>query len=295
LPENQEDPLHPIYHYAAITDSEEGLILVNVDTLADTDPRNNFLERALTWNEGSILTGARHIYLAGSNAFVSTPGRLVILDLDDPLKPRVRTTIDFNKPTASAIQFRYLFVTDADGFNVVDITNIDKPVKVTSAFLNLSDARNLYLARTYAYIAGGREGLVIVDIEKPEKPSIYERFTEKGTINDLNDVKVASTNASLFAYLADGKNGLKVLQLTDPERVPGFYGFSPEVKPKLIAQRHTDGPALAISKGLDRDRAVDETGHQVSVFGRIGSRPLNLEEMRKLYLNQGGKLFAVDK
>ena len=35
LPENQENPLHPIYHYAAITDAEEGLILVNVDTLAD--------------------------------------------------------------------------------------------------------------------------------------------------------------------------------------------------------------------------------------------------------------------
>ena len=28
-------PFHPIYNYAVVTDAEEGLILVNVDTLAD--------------------------------------------------------------------------------------------------------------------------------------------------------------------------------------------------------------------------------------------------------------------
>ena len=39
---NQEQPFHPLYHYAVVTDAEEGLILVNVDTLADREPRNNF-------------------------------------------------------------------------------------------------------------------------------------------------------------------------------------------------------------------------------------------------------------
>ena len=130
-------------------------------------------------------------------------------------------------------------------------------------------------------------------VKQPEHPKVYDRFTDGGAINDLNDVKIATTNASLFAYLADGRNGLKVLQLTDPDRVPQFYGFSPEVKPQLIAWRKTAGPAISISKPLDRDRAVDETGHQVSVFGRIGSRPLNLEEMRKLYIRPDGELFTV--
>jgi len=39
----------------------------------------------------------------------------------------------------------------------------------------------------------------------------------------------------------------------------------------------------------DRDRAVDETGHQIAVFGRLGSRPFTLEEMRRLYLDKDGK------
>ena len=83
------------------------------------------------------------------------------------------------------------------------------------------------------------------------------------------------------------------MQLTDPDRVPTFYGFSPEVKPLIIAHKETVGPALAISKPLDRDRAVDETGKQVSVFGRLGSRPFNLEEMKRFYMRKNGELYQV--
>jgi hypothetical protein len=135
---------------------------------------------------------------------------------------------------------------------------------------------------------------VIIDIEKPEKPSVYTIFSDNGAINDTNDIKVASTNASLFGYVADGKNGLVVLQLTDPDRVPGFYGFSPPVKPLVIARKQTAGPAYAISKPLDRDRAVDETGNQVSVMGRLGSRPFNLEEMRRMFISKEGKVWTVE-
>jgi hypothetical protein len=56
-------------------------------------------------------------------------------------------------------------------------------------------------------------------------------------------------------------------------------GFSPKPSPRLIATFPTKGPAVAISRGLDRDRVVDETGNQTVVFGRRGSRPFNLDEM----------------
>jgi hypothetical protein len=295
LPENLEQPMHPIYKYAFISDSEEGLIVTDVDTLSDGEPRNNFFTRALTWNEDGVLTGARTIQLAGTRAFIGTEENLVILDIDKPLEPKVIAKVPFNKVTGIAVQFRYAFVTDAEGMNVVDITNIGSPRVVSKARVALKDARNVYVARTYAYVSGGAEGLVIVDIEKPEEPFVYQVFNDEGAINDLNDVKIATTNASLFAYLADGVNGLKVIQLTDPERVPGFYGFSPPVKPLLIAKYKTAGPAMAISKPLDRDRGVDETGHQIAVFGRLGSRPFTLPEMEKLYRKPNGELYTVPK
>ena len=293
LPENLETPLHAIYHYALIADSEEGLVLVNVDTLQDGDPTNNFLSRALTWNENGILSGARFITMAGTNVFVLTKDSVVVLNLDEPLKPKFVTTIAYREPRALAVQFRYAFVVDKDGLHTLDITDFQKPKKVKGADIALKDARNVYVARTYAYVAAGIDGVAIVDIEKPEKPRMYQVFNDDGRINDTYDVKVATTNASLFAYVADGKNGLWVLQLTDPERVPAFYGFSPEVKPVVIAHRKTTGPAVALSKALDRDRAVDESGHQVSVFGRIGSRPFTLEEMQKFFLTKDRRLYKV--
>src|SRR4030095_3336023 len=74
---------------------------------------------------------------------------------------------------------------------------------------------------------------------------------------------------------------------------PGhFAGFSPRPMPKLIATAKTRGPALAISKGIDRDRAVDESGNQISVFGRRGARPLNRVESETLYL-PNGQLYRV--
>ena len=152
----------------------------------------------------------------------------------------------------------------------------------------MRDARNIYLARTYAYVAGGAEGLVILDIERPAEPRIDQVYNAGGGINDLNDVKLGITYVSEFAYLADGENGLRIVQLTSPE-TPGNAGFSPRPTPRLIAnfKLPLGAKARAISKGLDRDRAVDESGNQIGVFGRVGARPLNAEEQRRMYLHNG--------
>jgi hypothetical protein len=290
---NQEQPFHPIYNYALVTDSEEGLILVDVNTLQDGDPRNNFLKRALTWNPNGVLKGARHITMGGSYAYITATAGVVIVNLKDPLKPAVAAIVPVKGARSTAIQLRYLAVTDETGFRMVDITIPEKAKLVESAFIPLENADRIHMARTYAYVAGGKEGLVIVDIERPDRPKIYMKFTADGTLNDARDVTVASTNASAFAYVADGRNGLKVVQLTAPDTQPKFYGFSPEPKPQVVAWRKTKTPALSLSRALERDRAVDETGGQVAVFGRIGSRPLNQEEQRKMYLRPNGTPWMV--
>ena len=45
-------------------------------------------------------------------------------------------------------------------------------------------------------------------------------------------------------------------------------------------------------KELDRDRAVDESGNQLAVFGRRGSRPFNLDEMKRLFM-KNNEVFVV--
>jgi hypothetical protein len=218
---------------------------------------------------------------------------IVELDMDDPLHPRLVTVIPLRDARSAVVQFRYLFVADGAGLDVVDVTNPDHPAILPGAHVALADARRIFVARTYAYVADGRDGLAIVDVETPTAPRVKQMYTADGKLNDARDVVVAATNASLYAYVADGANGLKVIQLMSPATQPNFYGFSPEPKPELIAWYPTASPALSLSRGLERDRAVDETGHQIAVFGRIGSRPFTLPEMQKLYLGPDGKPFTV--
>ena len=142
------------------------------------------------------------------------------------------------------------------------------------------------------YVDAGKSGVALVNVEQPEHPRLDQIFNADGQLNDANDVKIGAVDASIFAYVADGHNGLRVLQLISPSDSTESYGFSPRPTPKLIATYRTKGPAVAISRGIDRDRAVDESGNQLAVFGRRGARPLNRVEMEKLYLRDG-KLYTV--
>jgi hypothetical protein len=172
---------------------------------------------------------------------------------------------------------------------VLDLTVPERARVIEAASVSLRGARDVYVARTYAYVANGKEGIAIIDVEQPEKPWLDQTYNADGKLNDTHQVKVAMTNASLFGYVADGRNGLRILQLTSPETMPEYAGFSPRPAPVLIATFKTKGEALAISKPLDRDRAVDESGNQISVFGRRGARPFNFDEIMRMLRTKDGK------
>lgn len=303
---NEEQPIHPLYAYLYVADKFEGLIVVNAATLLDGDPLNNYLKRQLdrtkyaggAFNPGGVLTGANNIVIAGTNAYITTDSELVIVSIDDPLNPKIVSRISapaLIHPRAVAIQFRYGFVVDDEGLKVIDLTEPGRARLIEGGFVRLAAARDVYVARTYAYVANGKEGLAIVDVKQPEKPRLDQIYDAAGKMNDTRQIKIAMTNASLFGYVADGRNGLRILQLTSPETMSTYAGFSPRPEPQLIATFKTRGEALAVSKALDRDRAVDESGNQVAVFGRRGARPFTFEEIqRMLRTSEGrGQFFAV--
>jgi hypothetical protein len=304
-PENEEQPIHLIYGFLYVADKEEGLVVIGdpnlkskspgVGTLLDGDPRNNFLKRAYAFNPNGALKGARRISIVGTYAYILCDAGLAVVNLDNPTKPELVAQIGspfLIEPRGISVQFRYAFVVDSLGLKVLDITHLDRPVPVQGAWVPLADARNVYVARTYAYVSAGKQGLAIVDIEHPEQPRLDQTFNADGAMNDVNDVKLGMVSAELFAYVADGKNGVRVIQLFSPADNPNFSGFSPRPTPKLIATHRTRGPALAVSKGIDRDRGVDESGNQVAVLGRRGARPFNLQEMQRMYLRDG-QLYTV--
>jgi hypothetical protein len=300
---NEEQKIAKLYAFIYVADKYEGLIVIGdpkngVGTLLDGEPRNNFLRRAGTFNPDGILDGARRITIAGTFAYMLCNRGLVVVNLADPLHPAI--TAEIGAPfivdgRGIAIQFRYGFIVDREGMKVLDVTHLDRPRLVPGVLTPFSDARNIYVARTYAYISAGKDGIAIVDVERSEQPKLKQMFTAGGALNDVNDLKIGMVSSSQFAFVADGHNGMRIVQLFSPNTQSHFYGFSPAPAPQLIATRKTTAAALVISKGIDRDRAVDESGNQLSVFGRRGARPFNQEEMQRLYLRAGQLYTVVDE
>ncbi|MDB6170544.1 MAG: hypothetical protein JWM88_3408 [Verrucomicrobia bacterium] len=301
LPENEEQPVNPIYGDVFVTDREEGLVIVPVGTLVDGNPANNFLSEqdTIRFNPENALAGASHGYMAGTRLYVVCTAGVVVVDITDPARPRIagQTPAGFlRNPRRIAVQFQYAFVTDEDGVKVLDLSDPLAPKPVPTATVALKDAQGLYAARTYLYVANGAEGLAIVDIKHPNAPRLFSMYNAEGALNDTRAVQVGAVNASMFALVADGRNGLRVVQLISPENVPGYMGFSPPPNPKLIASYATRGPAVAVARGLDRDRVIDESGNQTVVFGRRGSRPFTEAEVNAFIRHDGGKgeIFRVD-
>jgi len=294
-PENQEQPIPKHFQFAFITDYVEGLIMVDISTLFDGVPTNNYFERTTTFNPNGILCGAKWVRIWGEYAYVLTRNNgLVIVNIKDPCNPKIASVLDDPEicdPRSIAFQFRYAFITDCEGVKIVDITSPETPRLAASIPMN--DARDITIMRSYAYIAAGADGLAVLDIERVEEPGEMRYFTAGGCINDASAVQCAATYGSLFCYVGDGVNGLRVIQLISPADGDHSKGISPDPFPRLIGTYcDNKGPIVNIAPGMPRDRFVDIDGNQIGVFGRLGARPFNRKEQHRMY-RRNGQIYTV--
>ena len=103
IPANQEQPIALIYGFLYVTDTEEGLVVIGtpdlkarspgVLTLLDGNPSNNFLQKALAFNPGGVLNGARKIQIVGNYGYITCNKGLVVVDLSNPAAPKVTAQV----------------------------------------------------------------------------------------------------------------------------------------------------------------------------------------------------------
>jgi hypothetical protein len=85
---------------------------------------------------------------------------------------------------------------------------------------------------------------------------------------------------------------MKIVKLIDTD-TPGYMGFAPTPQPELVATYQGAGETVAVSRGMIRDRYVDESGDQIAVTNRMGSRPFNSEELRRILFMPDGQVLKV--
>ena len=160
-----------MYGYIYVTDRDEGLILVPAGTLLDGNPLNNFLGRELTFNPGGILNGARAITIVGTFAYISCDAGLVVVVARRPQAPggdvdrrRAVPEASARDPGPVSLRLRLRRRRDQGPRHHRPGASPARRRRCRCA-----TPASIYLARTYAYVAAGPEGLVILDIERPER------------------------------------------------------------------------------------------------------------------------------
>ena len=110
---------------------------------------------------------------------------------------------------------------------------------------------------------------MILDITKAEGQKLAMIYNADRCINDAHDVKLGITYNSQFAAVADGRTdfGWSVDLPDTRETMASARGRRPSWWRRFKIP--FNGHALAISKGLDRDRAVDEVEIKIRVFRRV--------------------------
>jgi hypothetical protein len=63
------------------------------------------------------------------------------------------------------------------GVKVYDVTDPEKPARHRRRRADQPMPVTFIISRTYAYVAAGKQGLVILDVEKPQAPKLDQIFS----------------------------------------------------------------------------------------------------------------------
>ena len=114
-----------------------------------------------------------------------------------------------DEPRDIAVYSNYAYIACAGaGLVIVDIGGTSPSIVGQITFSG--DANAVYISGDKAYVAAGKNGLVILDISTPTSPTkIYEL---KDSESDAWDIYVSTPRA----YLADGTSGVRIINISDP-------------------------------------------------------------------------------
>ena len=131
---------------------------------------------------------------------------------------------DLVEPLGISVQFRYAFVVESR----VRRYWMRQPLIIVASSPGRSCDSSMpacIVARRYAYVAAGKDGIAIIDVEKSEQPNLDHMFGWR-PVSHVNDVKIGMVDASALAFVADGKTDC-ALATGFARGSPTAHGFSP--------------------------------------------------------------------
>jgi hypothetical protein len=202
-----------------LADQEEGLLIVNLTNLVSPTLINSYqIEDNSVYD---IIVEDKIAYIAHGRA------GLVILDVHDPNNIDELGVINdggicwkiFKKENT-------IFIADRiQGLEIIDITNINNPVKIGSYRCQPFD---VFVQDELAFIAAGvNGGLEVIDITELDSPQKIGEISF--TLEDTVSVFVRND----YAFIGNKENGMKIIKISRPKRPKLILEYKPEDGSKI--------------------------------------------------------------
>jgi hypothetical protein len=107
----------------------------------------------------------------------------------------------------------------ANGLVIIDFSDVNQPVELGRLYLD-GETKSVTVDGNYAYLAGGKFGLQIVNIENPAAPELVSSFS-MGNAEACDAVKFGD-----YVLLADRNNGLYIVDVFIPEDPVEIYQWN---------------------------------------------------------------------
>lgn len=113
----------------------------------------------------------------------------------------------------------YAYCAFANGLVIIDFSNPGQPEEIGKLYLE-GETRNLVVDGNYAYLAGSREGLQIVNIAVPSNPLLVSTFpTDNGEVYDV-------AKFGDYVCLADRYKGLCIVDVLIPDEPVEVFNWN---------------------------------------------------------------------
>ncbi len=212
-----------------IADGKGGVVLGNITNLDDGTQQIDIEESVdLPGITKSLVVDSGSAYIAAREEGMH------ILDLESK---EVRTVYTGGSVQEIAVDKNYIVIADGSG-GIRIYKNKDKAIPELISTVKLPNSVTVALQGPYI-VAGGRDGLSVVDISKPSAPEIVSSFSA-GWIEDIY-------LASGYIYAAAGSEGLIILDMKNPEDLvlvstcKDIYAVGVEVEDDLAFVADVDG------------------------------------------------------
>ncbi len=179
------------------------------------------------------------------------------------------------------------YMTDSRGqFETIDLNNPAEPQRISQLDLEISSAAALELSGNLAFVAGTHDGLVIIDVSKPDSPAYITKQPVSGNYGSVG-IKLHDG----IAYLVKGYEGIEWIDVHDSdapkslghltlETQPGNFGHQIDIwgDTAVVAGSGAHLLDLSVPNRPRRIRSLPTNGavQAVSIFG--GQLALGIHE-----------------